>query len=552
MRISIALVCLLLLACSTTRPAPDASPAPSAPAASHVSPLEPPDPPPPSALDTRTPIQIAQAACAGGKCKGSQVKPLVAAASGSNPIIPASWTVPAWSIDPANSILCASDQNSGTAATCTGGCTGAVCASGIGPVVTYQEINTHRWGCQGNPIACPRLQQNTVLTFLSSQAVSVDPVVLTPEVDLGSYVAVVGALGAAQTVCAGTLSAVTNITVASNLLTQATLPCTAAANELVVDATNLSNFWTYKVNGAAPAYFMSQPLQPYTVGGSPLGLSEVALANGDAVTIYQPVRVNLVVFAPVGTSATSTAISAVVNTTLQPGASNRDAIWIGGAKATTVISNTLAQRSITVDRPLSTSVFTVNTDAYAGVAFNQLPAAVVSTGQQFLTSVGILGGIFGLQTASQSVQVYSAALLDSDVIFTAGAVVSTYVVDATIGAIFIDAGNTLWVGGKTLIQTNDSPGVVRIWGTGTYDAIGVTTYPSGAGQAAATFKSGITLLENAATVGCVGNPANALGVTVCNSPVTAANLDTVLGATVTTGCLFNPGGGGAFCTGQDL
>ena len=102
--------------------------------------------PPPT--DTRSTATIALAGCstAGGGWACPAVKrPLMA--TGQTPIIPPSWTVPNWYIDPQNTTTCASDSNSGTSATCGG--------AGIGPIVTYQELNVHRWGCQGSPSACP-------------------------------------------------------------------------------------------------------------------------------------------------------------------------------------------------------------------------------------------------------------------------------------------------------------------------------------------------------------------------------------------------------------
>ena len=52
-------------------------------------------PPPPAAPDTRTPAQLAAAACYGGKCVGTGI-PKLMMASGQTPIIPPSWTVPTW------------------------------------------------------------------------------------------------------------------------------------------------------------------------------------------------------------------------------------------------------------------------------------------------------------------------------------------------------------------------------------------------------------------------------------------------------------------------
>lgn len=511
--------------------------------------------PSPLPLDTRTARQLAQAAC-GTRCKGTLVRPTIAG-SVSSPIIPPSWTIPNWYIDSANSATCASDTNSGTAATCTGGCAGAVCTSGIGPIVTYGELSVHRWGCLGNPIACPRLQQNTTLTFLSNQTPNTDPVYFSPSVELGAWAAIVGALGPAQQVCAGTLSAVSNINVSSNLLTQATLPCTAAVNNLVIDSTNSSNFWTYKVNGAAPAYSTSQPMAPYATGTLPVNLNEVAIGNGDAVVVYAPVQVNLVSFSPTATASVPegsslAACPSVGNITLQAAAvgspPGNDSTTFGGVGGAVVLSNLLSQRKVVSTREYALVV--ADSDLYSGfVSGSTAPICNDSGGQELGPLNFILGGLVGVQTLASKGQGFVATCFDTDAILAAGVSIRTYLKDATIGAAFIDAGNKVWVDGKTSMEPNFSPGLIRLWGTGTYNAVGKTIYPEGAGQAAATFKSGITLQLNGLGVGCVGNPSASSGTIVCNSPVTAANLDTVLGSTIASGCLFNPGGGGAFCSG---
>src|SRR5579875_1013792 len=117
--------------------------------------------PPPAKPDPRTPAELAQAACLGpnGQWHCKLQRKMVLAASSSSPIIPASWTVPNWYIDPSNSTGCASDSNSGTSSTC------GAAGSGIGPLATWGELQVHRWGCQGGGQVCPRLQQTTTITW---------------------------------------------------------------------------------------------------------------------------------------------------------------------------------------------------------------------------------------------------------------------------------------------------------------------------------------------------------------------------------------------------
>lgn len=135
-----------------------------------------------TAPDTRTPDEIAQAACTsaldtGWRCK-KPGQPLAAApwpkkktlgaealgaSAGATSIIPASWTVPHWFVDTANSSAAASDFNS--------------CTSAAAPCLTWQEIASHRLGC-ANTRGCVRLRQTTDVRFMSNQSGTTDPVYL--------------------------------------------------------------------------------------------------------------------------------------------------------------------------------------------------------------------------------------------------------------------------------------------------------------------------------------------------------------------------------------
>jgi len=232
----------------------------------------------PPLVDARTPLQLAQAACA-GRCPAVHGALM---ASPTSPVVPASWTIPAWYVDNANSSGCASDSSSGTSATCTGGCVLGACPSGIGPLLTYQELLVHRWGCQGNPAACPRILQATTITFLSSDAAS-DPVYLFPAIENGQYLQVGGT---PTQVCSGaiTVNAAKNRTTGTRLT--ATVCSGATVGELAVNATHPSAAWTDTLV-AGSEFTFSQPLQRVTSPWSGVDPNEVdTWATSDVVAIY--------------------------------------------------------------------------------------------------------------------------------------------------------------------------------------------------------------------------------------------------------------------------
>jgi hypothetical protein len=124
----------------------------------------------PPVIETRSAEDLARAACPKTRCKGSRIKPLLASSASTGPVVPPSLTVSQWYIDFANSLGCASDQNSGTSATCTGGCSGSTCPSGIGPLLTVGEWLIHRLGSRAPTFASPT--HLVTLNILSSQPLS--------------------------------------------------------------------------------------------------------------------------------------------------------------------------------------------------------------------------------------------------------------------------------------------------------------------------------------------------------------------------------------------
>jgi hypothetical protein len=124
-------------------------------------------PPVKVALDSRTPMQLAAAACR--RSDGSWAcpaipRPLMASGNASAAQCGPACTVSSWYIDPQNTTTCASDANSCTSATCSG--------AGIGPCLTYQQIVTRR----GSTSPVYPYGQSYTIFFLSPQTANVDPI----------------------------------------------------------------------------------------------------------------------------------------------------------------------------------------------------------------------------------------------------------------------------------------------------------------------------------------------------------------------------------------
>ena len=222
------------------------------------------------------------AVCVIASCTSTPTK-FGASGGTASPIIPASWTVPAWFIDPTNSSGTASDTNN--------------CTTSATACLTWQEVNVHRWGCGGIPTACPRLRQNTAIEFLSSHVDDTDPVYFNPSVE-GGIVTVFGPLGVAQQVASGVLSNVTakNRSTPQLLLAQSGA---TAPGQFVVNSTHPSRAWTYKLSSGS-IYSMTEPAVAATVPSTtPCGAGVDTWANGDSVIVYQPVAVDLVQIHPV-------------------------------------------------------------------------------------------------------------------------------------------------------------------------------------------------------------------------------------------------------------
>jgi hypothetical protein len=499
--------------------------------------------PAPAKPDTRTPAQLAAAACAGGRCTGAAI-PKLMSASGQQPIIPPTWTVPNWYIDPANSIACASDTNSGTTATCTGGCSGSTCPSGIGPLLTYQELNVHRWLCQGNPVACPRLRQATTVTFGSSQSSNSDPVYFMPAIEAAAVVTLTGpALSALTT---GTLASVTAKVRASNTFPfQAAFTSGAVGQFVSCTHGGTTGYGWLNTNVSGSIFTESQPLAAQTTfvsSGCISGGTEVdTCTTSDSYTIYNTMpSVNIVrvepTFSDNNTSTFGNMLTILHLTLLDPGGAGNDSMYLGDHVA--VLESSVQRQIIQTASQLNVdqnALCLANVDSLAGVT------NIASDTLRPVPSSNIVGGIVGGPVAYFTSMV-GWSFFD-DVLLNGNQGPSSH--NSYIGASQINQGlfiatNTLAFMGGTQIN---SPAIV--YGGGTLDPIfGRVDYPSGAGAAVTTFPiSGGLQLDNQ-TKGCVAITSASSAFATCNITVSPTTLDADLGAT--NGCMAT-GAGASFC-----
>src|SRR5579875_459602 len=522
---SLVLACALL-ACAQPHPTPaDAGPradvaAPSPPsptvgARPHRSPQRPHHPVvAPPKPDPRTPAQLAQAACqaADGSWRCPKLaRRTILAASSASPVLPSSWSIPHWYLDPANASGCASDANSGTSQTCAGG---------IGPLSTYGELSVHRWGCLGNANECPRLRQNTTLTFLSSQSGNSDPIYFRPALENSAMPIIQCQLTQSA---AGTLGTVTARNISGGTLLKTTFTVTSgaiAANQLIVNSTHTSRAWTYSNN--AGTWSMSQPMAPYASGTSDPDTEVNTWANGDSFTAYNPTSINLVdaepVIADFNPSTFGNLLFVQQCNVLDPGGVGDDPLFVN--QYVSIVESSV-QRYVRMQSPTPSDADTdLANDTLIGGILSAGPPSVDSTKASFVTPQHVVAGILGGSGAFASN--VSAGILYSDIIIAPSQVPLTTA--GIIGDAYVDTGEVVEVFGPQQVQD-------RYWGPGIVNVIGSGRlyYPSGSGEAALVFQNTGGLQLNGQTLGCVAKPSSS--TITCNTTVSATNLDTNLGAT---------------------
>jgi len=184
-----------------------------------------------------------------------------------------------WFVDPQNVSTTATDENNGIIAGTA--------------VRTYAEI-VRRWGTNA-----PLLNVQVIVQFLSSHTDDSDPVdvVATTRGALGG-IFIRGSFGAGQQVAAGVLSNVTPKNRAANQPLLAQGPAGAVQNNLLVNATRAnSRAWLCRVTAGA-IHVTSEPFPPDTIPSQVLPGGVDTWANGDSVTAYAPINVNIVRFNP--------------------------------------------------------------------------------------------------------------------------------------------------------------------------------------------------------------------------------------------------------------
>lgn len=432
--------------------------------------------------------------------------------AGGGPVVPPSWLVPAWFIDP----VAGNDLNNGQTA--------------LTALKTWAQL-VNLWGTNA-----PTLRQSTTITFLSSQPDNTDPVIFRPVVGNGAVVEIVGtpAVVTAGVILAGTVAK----NRATGVFLQTNLGATSAQSQLVQNTTHPSRAFVY-ANVAGNVWKMSQPLG---VAGIPVSLSAPPLeidtwANGDSVNLLslpnvavvevrptiadpnaaddnQVYLVNLNLFAPApGAAGVSTTVLGAGVQCWECSSSRQ--VAIGG-----VLPNALGPQTLQVvlgnfaDSGGLVSANTGNTvviGGYARVGAWALSGSFIVDGD-FIVGVGSSFSPAGTGPSNfgfVGVDAVTAIIGPSGEVFASGVFYG--------GQVIYGAGATL----STL-------------GTGRM------RYGSGAGAAVATFTIPTLKLNNATTAHSViaGTPDTFNGAI----GLTAAALDAAAGAAGFGGNAFVPGG----------
>ncbi len=426
----------------------------------------------------------------------------------------ASWTTPAWFIDPANRTGAASDSNT--------------CTTADAPCLSYAEIAT-RWDTTS-----PTLGQDTTVTFLSSHTDNRDPVYLAPYLTNGANLLVQGTLGADQQVAAGVLGTVVPKNRGTSQTLQAILPAGAAAGQLIVNATHDSRAWVY-ANAGGNSWLISQPLAPQVLvtQAAPSPPEVDTWAAGDAVTLYNPVSIDVVQAAT--RSAQFGQVGAVELYQLavyDPAGVDRYDPFTFTSGVRVVES---AIQRVTQAGPPGAGAAPVFVNA------NLEADLTADFGSSAPGALGILGGL--IENARYGIYVsLRGVTLDADFILGQGS--RADLLDSTYGNVFVDSSAIAYALDGTLSCTSDggSYGPPTLWGTGTVDVMGVSRleYPGGANRAQSTFP-GVNLQLDTSTTACAG-PSGMSDTWQCGIALTTAHLDLATTAGGFGGTAVQPGG----------
>jgi hypothetical protein len=429
-----------------------------------------------------------------------------------------------------------------------------VCPSGTGPFRTWAGLYAQRWGCGGGG-RCPSFSGGgNVVNFVSND--TTDTISADIEILGGTQVTFQCPLGSAQLLATGVLSSFVaraynlsfiGSTPGRGLYQAAIAGVTLGYDEMIVDTTNASTFWPVfdlTTSGGTPGvgdtWAFSQPSNGNAQTGTPV---EVVISSGDSVSIYRPVKIvvnHLFAYVQSGGAGNQTANNLFIRDCDLSGSSNSITVNNGVSLDTDVIEGSFqsvpGSNGISIYHNVSASNGEVSVDNPTG-GFG---------GQQNYVLAGVYGKQASAGGSGQNCLTTSTAWWDEDVYlgqtpgFVAGGVGNF------IGSAYIDANASILVypGADVGFQASAlfhlGP---QLWGPGD---IGVleganVTYPSGAGQAVATF------LNRGGTANgelfWSGHTTQSTFYYLLTGPFTLspAQLDTTLGATV--GCAYWPGGG---------
>lgn len=445
---------------------------------------------------------------------GSFVK-LLAEALAILPNPPASWSVPAWFIDPGNASGNASDRNAGTTA--------------AAPLLTYKEL-ARRWGTTS-----PTLRQNTTITWLSSQTDTSDPVEFDPTL-IGATAILAGQWSAAQNVGGGVLAGVVAKNRAGGQLLNADLGAVYAPGTFVINTTaGKSSYAVVVALVAGTVHELSQPLTPQTLPVSFVAVpAEVdTWANGDTFTVRAPVVVDIARVAPLTTEYVLPNFDSPV---------------------------TLLHLKIpSFNGAGNTSALIGNDTSIVECAADALVVEESSNDDEFsfMTNSGFVGGVFGHDNAGLTRSMFGGFVLAPVGSFVSWSIEFDAILDQTVASFVLfntiasSSGSRpnigkafirgiVEIGGTWSIAGSAFAGSSIVWGPGTFNAIArARLIFNQAVGAVATFLCAALQLNGNGNANAFDYAAGTWSAT---RALTAANLDAAIGAGGFGGVAINPAG----------
>lgn len=473
-----------------------------------------------------------------------------------SPVLNPAWSTAQWFVDPSNASGCASDANTGTC----GGCN--TCGnhfSGDGPLLTWHELNDHRWACLAGAAACPRIQQSTNVQFLSGHpASSTDVVRFYGAIESGSTLILSGAFPTptGSGTITGPMRAVNR---ANGFLLQATaLPAGCAVGNFVVNATRASSrAWIY--SGTGPV-ILSQPLGLASIA-TQVPAENTAWSAGDAVSCYALLQVNIATLLPVVDSIANSTVA--LQNIMVPAFTSQggtDALIVNTAVTVLESGSPTTNPKWLWLQPGSAGQSNTVTNGFWPTVIN---ASSANQGTLFV------GGVLGTQGGVQSsgvIDIMSDAIIagssswatgegvGNDFLTDAGPSSTIFSNASGVGSVYLASGVTAnVVGGGTFCLAaaacsgvlSNNPGV--LWGPGTinFASNSRTSYVGGSNAWSSVMlltDAGGTAQINSLATGC----ATAVDAgPVCNLAFTTANIDTSVSPF--PGKCFATGAGASIC-----